>query len=693
MSGIARPGDGIYSRTTSLIGSEAVRDYEARRPNPLQLARLAQLTGAPAAELAEKSIAHLKEDLPAIPGLFGFELVCGQVVKVDPVTGLKYPVAGATVNVYDVDCDWLWFFPPYWPWSWGFRFPFCVSELIETVATDACGYFCVLVPRWDIDWIRVWIEERWCFPEILRRPSVGDVLAPYLKGRQVTPPNPPDPASLTSLLDARADLAGAIGSGAVAAIRAAASTQTVGAPATGLTEALAANAFAQPVPAPVPAELRSLSKAEAMKSFASRLGLRSAEGELDLAAPYGPFLRCIDVEVPVWVPFFTVPDITFQVTQDIGGTQEVIYDGAFDVNWAASAVNVELDASPAAVASPFPGCPTGVICEDEPAILQFGYLDVDPAYLDPNSGFAILMNKPNATPDTPSSAPVEGVQGDVPLFGCAPNAPFYRVLARYADNDGLTAQNPDGTLQPVPAGDFGPQLPLVGPAWQVSRIVGGVPQLSPPIVPDAEGWYSTEYLSWDPPNLLIPWNPASGVYQLTVQTGEGTAGSVTVASTGPTIPLVVDNSPPVVSLAVKSWNYVGGPANPFMPGDDCLLIERTDQDIEINIAYAVTATHLYSVSLVPDGCAAPNVTLVGSDPAADGYTYDGPFDNSLSGVATYRVSAGTPDGCYTWTLTAWSRAFNPNNAGDLIEQGGSAWNTVDAPIYVEPSVSVAIVTV
>ena len=187
MPGFARPGAGIHPRTTSLINSEAVRDYEARRPNPLQLARLAQLTGLPAAELAHKSIATLKEELLASPGLFGFELVCGQVVKVDPATGVKYPVPGATVNVYDMDCDWLWFFPPYWPWSWGFRLPFCVSELIETVVTDACGCFCVLVPRWDIDWIRVWIEERWCFPEILQRPSVGDLLLPYADGRPGTP--------------------------------------------------------------------------------------------------------------------------------------------------------------------------------------------------------------------------------------------------------------------------------------------------------------------------------------------------------------------------------------------------------------------------------------------------------------------------------------------------------------------------
>ena len=56
----------------------------------------------PAAEVAGKSIATLKNELAIDPILFNFELVCGQVVKVDPVTGVNQAVAGATVNVYDL---------------------------------------------------------------------------------------------------------------------------------------------------------------------------------------------------------------------------------------------------------------------------------------------------------------------------------------------------------------------------------------------------------------------------------------------------------------------------------------------------------------------------------------------------------------------------------------------------------------
>src|SRR5262245_60562946 len=81
--------------------------------NRIQVSRLAKLTGLPAAELSDRSIASLSERYrwTVNPIWFLFERVCGRVVKVDPGTGVKYPVPGATVNVVDVDCDWLWYFP------------------------------------------------------------------------------------------------------------------------------------------------------------------------------------------------------------------------------------------------------------------------------------------------------------------------------------------------------------------------------------------------------------------------------------------------------------------------------------------------------------------------------------------------------------------------------------------------------
>lgn len=133
--------------------TEAERRPDNEPLNPIQGKRLARLTGLPAAELTGHSVAELGEKLRwrFNPDLFLFEQVCGQVVKVDPVTGLKYPVPGATVNFIDTDCDWLWFFPSGWPWGWIFPWGFCHQEILATTTTDACGNFCVWIPRFDID--------------------------------------------------------------------------------------------------------------------------------------------------------------------------------------------------------------------------------------------------------------------------------------------------------------------------------------------------------------------------------------------------------------------------------------------------------------------------------------------------------------------------------------------------------------
>jgi hypothetical protein len=674
--------------------AELIREHEARTPGPVQVGRLAELAGVPAGELEGKTVAELAAARIIEPWPLGFELVCGQVVQVQ--ADGNHPVAGATVNVYNTECDWLWFFPPDWPWSWGFRFGYCTTELIASRVTDSCGRFCVAVPRWDIEFVREWIQERWCFPEILRRPSVQDVLAAQGGAPAPGPGNSPDPAALARLLDGREDLAAAIGPQAVAAIRAAALNRVVGGPVTELADALAGPAFGRAVPAPVPAELRGLGPVRARAALAGRLGLRaqaaeaaSEAAELDLAAPYGPFLRCIDVEVPVWVPFFSVPDISFEVTQELGGGTEVIYSGAFDVLGEPPLVNIELDANQAAVASPFPGCaPAGVVCEDEPAIVSLGYMGTDPAWLDPALGFGTLMNKPNATPDTPSTAPV--CYG-VPIFGCVPGAEWYRVMARFAPGSSGLVTDSAGDLIPVPSSAFGTALPVTGPPWQVWNGT----TLSPLISADGDGWYSTTYLNapWSPENLLVNWFPADGVYQLYVETGAGSPGAISVTGTSEVVPLVVDSTPPSWTLTPVSWNYVGSSeVTYFGPADDCYVINRSEQAIEVSIAYTVSATHLYSASLTPTGCSPSDVVLVSTDPAGVGYIYDGPLDNSVSGTAVYQIPAGIPDGCYSWTLTAVSRAFSPNRSSGLVENDGEPWNYVQTPVYVTPTTSIAVVT-
>jgi hypothetical protein len=147
-----------------------------------------------------------------------------------------------------------------------------------------------------------------------------------------------------------------------------------------------------------------------------------------------------------------------------------------------------------------------------------------------------------------------------------------------------------------------------------------------------------------------------------------------VTGTSATVPLVVDSTPPSWTLVPVSWNYVGSAqVNYFGPADDCYVINRDGQAIEVSVAYTVTATHLYSVSLAPTGCSPADVTLINTDPAGLGFVYDGPMDNSLSGTAVYQIPAGVPDGCYSWTLTAVSRAFSPNQSSGLVENDGFPW--------------------
>jgi hypothetical protein len=664
-----------------------------RELNRLQVERFASLTDLPTDEIAGASIATLTERLEwrVDPWWFLFVRVCGQVVKVDPVTGLKYPVAGATVQVRDVDCDWFWLFPPHWPWSWGFRFGPCEWEELASTTTDECGRFCVWIPRFDIDWIVRWRSQRVCFGEILRRPSVADILTPHLPPS----PNPPDPESLSALLESRADLASAIGPAHSEAILAAARSHTVGAPTSRLEGVLKANAFGRTVPPPVPAELRVLDPADAHIALANLAGVEArSRAELDLAQSYGPFLRCFDVEVPEWVPFFSVPDIVFVVTQDVDGDgdEEVIYDGAFDLPWGVWPVaDVELDASPTAVASPMPGCVPPVSCETQATIYSVGFMDVlDPEYFDATSGFARRMNEP-APPTTPpsSTAPLcETLQ----LFGCTDvkSAKYYRVLCEYAVGDGLT-----------PPAAFGAQLPLIPPPWQVVSLPpSSTPQTVVPV--DGEGWFSILGPDWTPIDLLMVWSPpANGVYRLTLQVGTGTPGSITSIASAESNPLtiVVDNGYPIVSFKATGWKYASVAGwTPFTPGDPCLLIERASKEaVVVQLEYSVSAAHLFSASLTPGGCGVSVPEKSGASPkdptVPGGYRYDGPFDNSLSGVAEYRVDGDQPSGCYTWTLTAYSRAFSPDDPSGLDVNPSSklAWNWVSLPIYVDPSISVAIV--
>ena len=116
--------------------------------NSIQADRLSALTGIKASEFAGLSVSEITSRFQwqIDPELLFFRRICGQVVKVDPVTGVQYPVPYATVYAEDTICSLLGLFPVEVPWSWFFPFH-CVTEVLAETTTDACGNFCIWVPR------------------------------------------------------------------------------------------------------------------------------------------------------------------------------------------------------------------------------------------------------------------------------------------------------------------------------------------------------------------------------------------------------------------------------------------------------------------------------------------------------------------------------------------------------------------
>jgi hypothetical protein len=134
--------------------------------------RISNLTGLPPSEFEGHTVAALSERLKWVvdPELWLYRRICGQVVKTDPLTGVDLPVPNATVEIFDTVCDYWGFFPELWPWGWLFP-THCERELLATVVTDDCGNFCFWVPRFTIEWILRWREERVCIPELFLKPT------------------------------------------------------------------------------------------------------------------------------------------------------------------------------------------------------------------------------------------------------------------------------------------------------------------------------------------------------------------------------------------------------------------------------------------------------------------------------------------------------------------------------------------
>ncbi len=676
----------------------------------LQAKRLAALSGLNQKELVNLSVVQISErfrwkiDLE----LLRFRRICGRVVKKDPITGIEYPVPFATVHVEDTDCNFLGFSTIESRWAWYFP-TFCRREEVATVVTDACGRFCVHIPRWEIDWILRFRKQRVCFPDIFIKPSVRDLLERLEslpnKWSVIRPPKPePDPAPFllkdggltfrrtTEVLGSKvakklASFETVSTKGDTSRVNFMRQRQLLDTPAFGSSETA-------PSP-PLPAQIRKLNartKPEEVQALAKELRVDARQlAKLNPRQFVGPFFRCKDMWVANWVPILDVPDITFRVTQDVDGdgNEETIYsENYFDVRWNSGSIpDITLEASSIAVASPVSTCGGPDINCDVLGVVTAGLIPVgNPAYVDPATGYAIRPNQPHPSGDmfpTPGDPPATApFTGTLQLYGCnqVEGASFYRMRYIY--------QNPETLVD-------SPVTPFLNLSWQVW--VAGA--LAPtPVTPDADGWYPI--LNPDdvyPAKLLLNWpTDARGLYKIDMQVADAAKTVLPVAS--PTVSIYVDNSPPSGRFMDLAWRVVGTTAWQDLELICPVVFRPTNQDIEFRVSYEASAQHFRSVTIGGGGCgdgnlerlASPNWSVPASPINPYEHWHTDAADNSVSRRAIFKLAGSARQGAYSFNLAVIGRAFNPAGGDGGFE---ADWNYDPTYSQTYPSLPVAVVDI
>jgi hypothetical protein len=684
----------------------------------MQAERLGALNDIPAKELIGLTVAQISEKFHfrIDPALILFRKICGKVVKKDPVSGIEYPVAYATVHVEDTDCSFLGYFPAAAKYAWYFPFR-CRREVIGTVKTDKCGNFCVYVPRWDIDWILKWRKERLCFPVIFDRPSLADIIEELIPPELIPFPKPgpgPDPGPL--LRHDRGQLLASVeqhlGRDTAQRLGAALARLSFGASTVEAMAVLQDDAFETQLAPPLPSEFRMaehggtithLTMEGVRASVGTRLRMNAAALEsFDLKKFIGPFRRCIDIYVPEWVPIIDVPDITFRVTQDVNGDgiEETIYaEGFFKVRWDAGTLPpVKLIASPLAISIPECGEIIDIPCGNIPAIYRAGRMPVrgDASMYDPAAGYALRPNRPHPAgnpadplPNPDAQSPFYGV---VPVYGCVDvgtKATQYRVLDSY---------------------NGGPFLPVLNQSWWVTRLdsAGMVTQYHH-VVPAAGGWYDivipkgSNPNDWEPGKLVLDWNTwqsGNGKHVLKIELGTGGVPLAPQPATD-TVAFHVDNSYPTTGFGVE---YRKNGAGPFLPlVFPCPVVRRgaLAQDIEFRVTFTASASHLRDVTLGSNGCGGGAITYVSGAPAdwfpapllnptSVAHWHETPADNAVAITAFFKLAASALEGTYSFSAWAASRAFNPAG-GDIGHLQTPMYEYDPADIHVTPYFSFSVV--
>jgi len=695
----------------------------------IQAERLAGLNNISAKELVGLTVAQISEKyrFTIDPLHLFFRKVCGRVVKKDPITGIEYPVAYATVVVEDTDCSVLGYFPSSSKYAWYFPFN-CRREVLATVKTDKCGNFCVYVPRWDIDWILKWRKERLCFPIIFERPSLADILDGLIPREVVPFPKPwPDPGPLLGRDRGQllATVEQSLGRDTARRLGLVLSRLSLGANTTEVMDLLGDDAFEMPIAPPLPSEFQLVdfnpdtkpdTKKEArsgtqlsLDAVRSTLGARlnmdaKALSSFDLRQFVGPFRRCIDIFVPEWMPIIDIPDITFRVTQDVNGdgVEETIYsEGFFKVRWDAGTLPaIKLVASPIAISIPECGEIIDIPCGNTPAIYRAGRMPVrgDATMYDPVAGYAIRPNRPhpsgnpsNPMPITPAQSPFYGV---VPIYGCVDvgtKATHYRILDSYT---------------PVGSPSAGPFLPILNQSWWVTRLdPSGTITEYQHVVPSAAGWYpivipkGTNPHDWEPEKLVLDWNTyqsGNGKHVLKIELGNGIA-PLSPQPVTDTVAFHVDNSYPTTSFQVEYRKNGVGPFQPLV--FPCPVVNRGSlpQSLEFRVTFSASANHLRDVTLGSGGCGAGEITYVSGAPAdwfptatSASHWHKTVNDNSVGITAFFTLAASALQGTYSFSAWAASRALNPAG-GDTGHLQVPMYEYNPADIHVTPSFSFSVI--